>query len=144
MNLKKIEKNLTDLLNKKMKLDFTYKTEEGLLLATCNLTLYGREKPITCNLWIFEAGSVLISFLCGKAPYTAYVLDTAARFNSDVTFLKATIMSGVLNILHEAYAVDEKLLPAYVKGILGILVSDEVKKNLEELLHACEEETQDS
>ena len=144
MNLKKIEKNLTDLLNKKMELDFTYKTEEGLLLATCNLTLYGREKPITCNIWIFEAGSVLISFLCGPAPYTAHVLDTAARFNSDVTFLKATIMSGVLNILHEAYAVDEKLLPAYVKGILGILVSDEVKKNLEELLHACEEETQAS
>ena len=144
MNLKKIEKNLTDLLNKKMELEFTYKTEEGLLLATCNLTLYGREKPITCNIWIFEAGSVLISFLCGPAPYTAHVLDTAARFNSDVTFLKATIMSGVLNILHEAYAVDEKLLPAYVKGILGILVSDEVKKNLEELLHACEEETQAS
>ena len=144
MNLKKIEKNLTDLLNKKMELEFTYKTEEGLLLATCNLTLYGREKPITCNIWIFEAGSVLISFLCGPAPYTAHVLDTASRFNSEVTFLKATIMSGVLNILHEAYAVDEKLLPAYVKGILGILVSDEVKKNLEELLRACEEETQAS
>ena len=36
----------------------------------------------------------------------------------------------------------EKLLPAYVKGILGILVSDEVKKSLEDLLRACEEETQ--
>lgn len=139
MNLKKIEKNLTDLLNKKMGLEFTYKMEEGLLLACCNLTLYGREKPITCNLWIFEAGSVLMSFLCGEAPYTAHVLDATARFNSDVTFLKATIMSGVLNILHEAYAVDEKLLPAYVKGILGILVSDEVKKSLEDLLLACEE-----
>ena len=139
MNLKKIEKNLTDLLNKKMGLEFTYKMEEGLLLACCNLTLYGREKPITCNLWIFEAGSVLMSFLCGEAPYTAHMLDATARFNSDVTFLKATIMSGVLNILHEAYAVDEKLLPAYVKGILGILVSDEVKKSLEDLLLACEE-----
>ncbi|MBQ7912737.1 MAG: hypothetical protein IJ308_03210 [Clostridia bacterium] len=139
MNLKKTEKNLTDLLNKKMGLEFTYKTEEGLLLANCNISLYGREKPITCNLWIFEAGSVLISFLCGEAPYTARVLDAASRFNSEVTFLKATVMSGVLNILHEAYVVEEKLLPAYVKGILGVLVSDEVKKNLEELLQACEE-----
>lgn len=139
MNLKKTEKNLTDLLNKKMGLEFTYKTEEGLLLANCNISLYGREKPITCNLWIFEAGSVLISFLCGEAPYTARALDAASRFNSEVTFLKATVMSGVLNILHEAYVVEEKLLPAYVKGILGVLVSDEVKKNLEELLQACEE-----
>ena len=123
-----------------MGLEFTYKTEKGLLLANSNLTLYGREKPITCNFWIFESGSVIISFLCGEAPYTAHVLDAAARFNSDVTFLKATVMSGVLNILHEAYVVDEKFVPAYVKGILGVLVSDEVKKNLEDLLCACEEE----
>ena len=83
---------------------------------------------------------MLFSFIPEKAPYTARVLDAAARFNSEVTFLKATVMSGVLNILHEAYAVDEKLIPAYVKGILGILVSDEVKKNLEDLLEACKEE----
>lgn len=140
MNLKKIEKNLTDLLNNKMKLEFTYQTEEGLLLATCNLSLYGREKPITCNLWVFENGSLIISFLCGEAAYTARLLDAASRFNSEVTFLKATIMSGVLNILHEAYVVDEKLLPAYVKGILGVLVSDEVKKHLESVLEACQAE----
>ena len=139
MNLNKIKKNLTDLLNKKMGLEFTYKKEDGLLLASCSISLYGREKSVTCNLWIFEAGSVVISFLCGEAPYTLRVLDSTARFNSEVTFLKATIMSGVLNILHEAYVVDEKLVPVYVKGILGILVSDEVKQNLEELLSACEE-----
>ena len=141
MNLKKIEKGLTELLNKKMNLDFEYKTEEGILLATTNLSLYGREKPVSCTIWIFEAGSVLLSFIPTKAPYSARVLDSAARFNSEVTFLKATVMSGVLNILHEAYAVDEKLIPAYVKGILGVLVSDEVKNNLEDLLQACEEDT---
>lgn len=139
MNLKKIEKNLTDLLNNKMNLKFTYQTEEGILLAKSDLSLYGRKEPISCTIWIFEAGSVLISFLCGKASYTARVLDAASRFNSEVTFLKATIMSGVLNILHEAYAVEEKLVPAYIKGILGVLVSDDVKKYLEYLLEACEE-----
>ena len=140
MNLKKIEKGLTELLNKNMNLDFKYKSQEGILLATTDLILYGRETPVSCTIWIFEAGSVLFSFIPEKAPYTARVLDAAARFNSEVTFLKATVMSGVLNILHEAYAVDEKLIPAYVKGILGILVSDEVKKNLEDLLEACKED----
>lgn len=138
MNLKKIEKSLSELLNKKMNLDFTYKTEEDILLANVSLNLYGRENPVTCNLWIFEGGSMIMSFLFGKVPYTVQVLNAASSFNSEVTFFKATIMSGVLNILHEVYVVDEKMVAEYVKGMLGILTSDDVKVHLEALLQVCD------
>ena len=138
MNLKKVEKNLTDLLNKKMGLDFKYKTEDGLLVASCDLKVYDRERPAICTLWIFEAGTAIFSFLFDKIPYTALTLDTAAKFNSEVTFLKATVTSGMLNILHEAYIVEEKSLPDYVKGILGVLVSQDVKNYLEGLLLLCD------
>lgn len=138
MNLKKVEKNLTDLLNKKMGLDFQYKTEDGLLIASCDIKVYDRERPASCTLWIFESGSAIFSFLFDKVPYTALTLDAAAKFNSEVTFLKATVTSGMLNILHEAYIVDEKVLPSYVKGILGVLVSNDVKNYLEHLLLICD------
>ena len=138
MNLKKVEKNLTDLLNKKMGFDFQYKTESGLLIGSCDLKIYDRERPASCTLWVFESGPAIISFLFDKIPYTALTLDMAAKFNSEVSFLKATVTSGMLNILHEAYVVDEKILPDYVKGILGVLVSQEVKKHLDGLLLLCD------
>lgn len=138
MNLKKAEKSLTELLNKKMGLNFEYKTEDGLLVASTDLSLYGREKPASCTVWVFEGGSIIFSFLFDKIPYTAITLDSVSRFNSEVSFFKATLASGVLNILHEVYMVEEKSLPDYVKGILGILTSDEVKKHLENLLFLCD------
>jgi hypothetical protein len=138
MDLKKAEKNLTELLNKNMGLEFNYKTESGLLVAACDISLYEREKPIACTIWVFEGGSVLFSFLLDKVPYTALTLDTISKFNTEVAFFKATLGSGMINVLHEAYFVDDKGLSDYVKGILGILVSNDVKKNMENLFFLCD------
>lgn len=138
MNLKKAEKNLTELLNKQMGLNFSYKTEDGLLVASCDINLFEREKPVACTIWVFDSGSVVFSFLLDKVPYTALTLDSVAKFNSEVSFFKATMTSGVLNVLHEVYAVDDKLLPDYVKGILGALVSNGLKKHMENLFFLCD------
>ena len=146
MDLKKAEKSLKELLNKQMELNFSYKTETGLLVASSNLTFYKREKPVACTIWVFENGAVILSFLIDKVPYTALSLDTVARFNSEVSFFKATMTSGVLNVLHEAYNVEEKQLPEYVKGILGVLTSNGLKKHLENLFFLCDssEENQEN
>jgi hypothetical protein len=138
MNLKKAEKNLTELLNKQMGLEFSYKTEDSLLVASCDIGLFEREKAIACTVWVFESGTVIFSFLLGKVPYTAMTLDTVSRFNSEVAFFKATMNSGTLNVLHEAYAVEEKQLTDYVKGIFGIMVSNDLKKNMENLFFLCD------
>ena len=81
---------------------------------------------------------LLFSFLLDKVPYTALTLDTISKFNTEVAFFKATIGSGMINVLHEAYFVDDKGLSDYVKGILGILVSNDVKKYMENLFFLCD------
>lgn len=138
MNLKKAEKNLTELLNKQMGLEFSYKTEESLLVASCDIGLYEREKPIACTIWVFESGTVIFSFLLDKVPYTAITLDTVSKFNSEVAFFKATMTSGMLNVLHEVYSVEEKQFVDYVKGIFGIMASNDLKKNMENLFFLCD------
>jgi len=138
MNLKKIEKGLQELFNKKMGLEFNYKTEDGLLEARQDLYLRGRQQPVDCTFWFFEGGAAVFCFRFDKIPYTVTTLDYLNKFNRDVSFLKANISSETLSLLHEAYIVDEKNAVEYAKGIVGVLVSDEVGKALQPLLDICD------
>lgn len=138
MNLKKIEKGLQELFNKELGLNFTFKTEDGVLEARQSVCLYGRSRPVDCAVWFFEKGSAMFSFHFGKMPYTADTLAELLKFNRDVTFLKGTVSSDNLVVMHEVYVVDEKNAAAYAKGIFGVLVSDEVTQALKQLLDICD------
>lgn len=139
MNFKKVQKELTDLFNKKMGLEFTYKVEDDILEARQNLTLYGRQNPVECTLLFFNSGAALFSFVLDEMPYSVEALDCLTKFNREVMFFKASIGAERLTLFHEVYLIDEKNIVDYVKGIIGFLVSDEVEKRLKPLFKIGEE-----